>query len=87
MQDAGYFAPGFDRRPVNKLFRDNVDKYLKRNNLDITNKSHVQEAGISALLTMYGDMININQHNVGESSGAKHLNRDTKKKVMSDNPC
>jgi len=87
MQDAGHFAPGFNRKKVNLEYTLQIEIYLRTNALDGNNPLHMQEAGISALLKMYGDMININQHNVGESSGAKHLNRDAKKKVTSKNPC
>ncbi|MGO3307371.1 MAG: hypothetical protein ACTILG_11985 [Sphingobacterium sp.] len=62
-------------------------EYANKNNLDLQNPLHNQEAGISALLKMYGDLINITQHQIGETSGAKNLGRDSNKKVTSTNPC
>lgn len=87
MQDAGYFAPGFNRSKVNREFSDNMIAYANKNNLDLQNALHNREAGIGALLKMYGDIINIMEHKVGETSAAKNLKHNSSRKVTSNNPC
>lgn len=61
--------------------------YIKNNNFDANNKSHMQEAGEYALLNLYGNIINLTKRKTGDSANASILKLDVNKKVKYSKPC
>jgi len=83
VKDSGFYRP-IDHSKYSKLASD----YITKNNLDEEILADRQEAGEYAILKLYGDIINITKHNIGEESNSQILKIDNStKKVEKEKPC